>query len=102
MNSDRYNIPKGTRKIRTGNYVIYDIDFLLDNLSREVYLLEESRKSRTHKSLRGDTNFTLGKGCLKCPSHNTCPDAFQMHSHGCGHYNLTEEEFEKLRKRKEE
>lgn len=37
-------ITDGTLKARVGKYMIYDIDYLLDNLSREVYLLESYRK----------------------------------------------------------
>ena len=38
-------IEKGTKKARYANYVIYDIDYLLDHLAQEVYLLESYRKA---------------------------------------------------------
>lgn len=39
---------ENTKKTRKGNIVVYDIDYLLDNLAREVYLLESYRQHRTH------------------------------------------------------
>lgn len=36
------------KKMRKGNIVVYDIDFLLDNLAREVYLLESYRQHKNH------------------------------------------------------
>lgn len=38
-------IKDGTLTSRIGNYVIYDIDYLLDHLSQEIWLLECYRKS---------------------------------------------------------
>lgn len=38
--------------------------------------------------------ITIGQGCLKCPSHARCADAFQIHSHLCNHYDKTDKEFE--------
>ena len=37
-------IKDGTLKARHGKYVVYDVDYLLKNLSREVYLLEASKR----------------------------------------------------------
>jgi hypothetical protein len=48
-------IKDGTLKARHGKYVVYDVDYLLKNLSREVYLLESSRrcpKQVTDKELK--------------------------------------------------
>ena len=41
-------------KSRHGNFVVYDVDYLLDNLAREVALLESSRreKRKINKSLK--------------------------------------------------
>lgn len=50
------NMTDGAKKGRAGRYVIYDIDYLLDNLSKEVYLLESSRKAlpmRNIEDVRG-------------------------------------------------
>lgn len=33
-------------KARHGNYVIYKVDFLLDNLTKEVYIMEGARRMR--------------------------------------------------------
>lgn len=93
MNSEGYNIPKGTKKIRTGNYVIYDIDYLLDNLAREVCLLETVRRDNKIVVAQKEFEKDGGRGCLKCPSHNKCDDAFQLHSRLCNHYDKTDEEF---------
>ena len=30
-------------KARVGNFVVYDVDYLLNNLAREIYLLESTR-----------------------------------------------------------
>lgn len=36
-------------KVRKGNFVMYDIDYLLDNLAREICLLETYRHNKkTH------------------------------------------------------
>lgn len=43
----RLCIPKGTVKARFGNYIVYDIDYLLENLSREITLLTQARDSET-------------------------------------------------------
>ena len=36
-------------KSRHGDFVIYKVDFLLDNLTREVYIMEGARKMRGKK-----------------------------------------------------
>ena len=40
-------IADGLKKARHGNYVIYDVDFLLDNLAREVNIMEGARRGGT-------------------------------------------------------
>ena len=37
-------IPDGIKKARTKNYVVYDVDWLLDHLAQEIYLLEYGRR----------------------------------------------------------
>ena len=49
------HIPKCV-KARHGNYVLYQIDYLLDNLAREVYNLEWSKEFKVQTDLRGDDN----------------------------------------------
>lgn len=39
-------ISKGLLKTRHGDYVIYKVDFLLDNLTREVYIMEGARRMK--------------------------------------------------------
>ena len=45
----KIEIPEKTLKYRKGNYVLYDINYLLDNLSQEVHLLEEYRRNKGKK-----------------------------------------------------
>lgn len=39
-------VDKGLLKARHGDYVIYKVDYLLDNLTREVYIMEGARRMR--------------------------------------------------------
>lgn len=39
VDDDTVKLRKGVKKFRAENYVIYDVNFLLENLAREVYLL---------------------------------------------------------------
>ena len=45
----RIDIPEKTLKFRKGNFVLYDIDYLLDHLAQEVFLLEQYRQSKGKK-----------------------------------------------------
>lgn len=45
----RIDIPEKTLKFRKGNFVLYDIDYLLDHLSQEVHLLEQYRQRKAKK-----------------------------------------------------
>lgn len=38
------HIDKGVLKARHGDYVLYKVDYLLDNLAREVNIMESARK----------------------------------------------------------
>lgn len=38
------HIDKGLLKARHGDYVLYKVDFLLDNLAREVNIMESARQ----------------------------------------------------------
>jgi hypothetical protein len=40
------NITDGCLKYRTGNYVVYNIDYLLDHQNMELELLRKARESR--------------------------------------------------------
>lgn len=39
-------IDKGTLKARHGDYILYKVDYLLDNLTRECYIMEGARRMR--------------------------------------------------------
>lgn len=45
----KIEIPEKTLKYRKGNYVLYDINYLLDHLSQEVHILEEYRRNKGKK-----------------------------------------------------
>lgn len=45
-------IEDGLKKARHGNYVIYDVDFLLDNLAREVHIMEGVRQWKADGIIR--------------------------------------------------
>ena len=45
----KIEIPEKTLKYRKGNYVLYDVNYLLDNLSQEVHILEEYRRNKGKK-----------------------------------------------------
>ena len=43
-------IDKGTLKARHGDYILFKVDYLLDHLAREVYIMECARKMRGIKN----------------------------------------------------
>lgn len=45
---------EGLKKARRGKYVIYDVDFLLDNLAREVNIMESARQWKAGKGNDND------------------------------------------------
>ena len=47
-----YSFEDGLKKSRLGNYVIYDVDFLLDNLAREVHIMEGVRQWKADGIIR--------------------------------------------------
>lgn len=48
------SLEDGLKKARRGNYVIYDVDFLLDNLAREVNIMESTRQWKAGKGNDND------------------------------------------------
>ena len=48
------SLEDGLKKARRGNYVIYDVDFLLDNLAREVNIMESTRRLKAGKGNDND------------------------------------------------
>lgn len=47
-------IDKGLLKARHGDYVLYQVDYLLDNLAREVNIMEGARKMEGGADMRGE------------------------------------------------
>ena len=43
------SLEDGLKKARRGKYVIYDVDFLLDNLAREITIMESTRQWKAGK-----------------------------------------------------
>ena len=91
-----------TSKLASGNYQSAGVDLETGKvvcfvdctcLSVEVTVTASSSVFKDTVDVDND-DIQFGKGCNKCPAHDKCEDAFQSHSHGCNHYNRTEEEFE--------
>lgn len=51
---DFFRIEDGLKKARRGKYVIYDVDFLLDNLAREVNIMKSARQMKAGKGNDND------------------------------------------------
>ena len=49
------NVADGVLKARKGDYVLYNVDYLLDHLAREVHLLEEYRQMRDQPGKKEET-----------------------------------------------
>lgn len=43
VNGDTVKLRKGVKKFRAENYVIYDVNYLLENLAREITLRQKVR-----------------------------------------------------------
>ena len=52
--AESISLEDGLKKARRGNYVIYDVDFLLDNLAREVNIMESARQWKAGKGNDND------------------------------------------------
>lgn len=82
VDGDTVKLRKGVKKFRAENYVIYDVNFLLENLAREIFLLYQTGKDFSESTLNIDnihrmfvdyapceecTNpYTWGHICGKC------------------------------------
>lgn len=86
VDDNTVKLRKGVKKFRAENYVIYDIDYLLENLAREIFMLyqaksdfdkplldvDEIRRTFTdmfvdYAPCEGCTNpDTYGMICVKC------------------------------------
>lgn len=43
VDDDTVKLRKGVKKFRAENYVIYDVNFLLENLAREIFMLYQAK-----------------------------------------------------------
>lgn len=57
------DIQDGTKKMRIGKYVVYDTDYLLDNLTREAEILEKARKRKVSKFDEKEFDKYLRESC---------------------------------------
>lgn len=74
---------KGVKKFRAENYVIYDIDYLLENLAREIFMLYQTKSDFDKPLLDIDEirrMFLDYAPCEKC----TNPDAYGTICVKCG------------------
>lgn len=54
VGNDTIKLRKGVKKFRAENYVIYDVNFLLKNLAREVFMLYQTSKDFSKVALNID------------------------------------------------
>lgn len=86
VDDDTVKLRKGVKKFRAENYVIYDIDYLLENLAREITLLYQTGKDFSNSALnlgkicRTRRKFVNYAPCEKC----TNPDAYGTICAKCG------------------
>lgn len=74
---------KGVKKFRAENYVIYDIDYLLKNLAREITLLYQTSKDFSKAALNIDNIRRLFVDYAPC-EECTNPDTYGMICTKCG------------------
>ena len=83
VDDNTVKLRRGVKKFRTENYVIYDIDYLLENLAREIFMLYQA-KSDFDKPLldiyKIRRMFVDYAPCEKC----TNPDAYGTICVKCG------------------
>lgn len=73
----------GIKKLRSGNFVVYDIDYLLENLAREISMLYQAKSNLNKPVLDAGKlrrMFVDYKPCEEC----TNPDAYGMICVKCG------------------
>lgn len=83
ISNEKYvELKDGLKKFRSGNFVVYDINYLLENLAREIFLLYQTGKDFSKPAFNIDnirrlfvdyapcekcTNpYTWGHICVKC------------------------------------
>lgn len=74
MNGAEVIFKKGRKKYRSKNFVIYDIDFLLENLAREIFMLYQAKSDFDKPLLDFDEirrMFVDYAPCEKCTNPDT-------------------------------
>lgn len=74
VDDDTVKLRKGVKKFRAENYVIYDIDYLIENLAREITLLYQTSKDFSKAALNIDNIrrlFVDYAPCEKCTNPYT-------------------------------
>ena len=82
-NENTVTLRKSVKKFRAENYVIYDVNYLLENLAREIFLLYQTGKNFSKPVLNIDNirrMFVDYAPCEKC----TNPDTYGMICVKCG------------------
>ena len=75
VDGDTVKLRKGVKKFRAENYVIYDVNFLLENLAREIFLLYQTGKDFSKPAFSIDNIrrlFVDYAPCEKCTNPYTC------------------------------
>ena len=75
VDDNTVTLRKGVKKFRAENYVIYDIDFLLENLAREIFLLYQTGKDFSKPAFDLDNirrMFVDYAPCEECTNPETC------------------------------
>lgn len=82
-NEKYLELRKGMKKFRSGNFVVYDIDYLLKNLAREIFMLYQAVRDFNKPAFDFDKirrMFVDYAPCEKC----TNPDAYGTICVKCG------------------
>ena len=83
VDDDTVKLRKGVKKFRAENYVIYDIDYLIENLAREITLLYQTSKDFSKAALNIDNIRRLFVDYAPC-EECTNPDAYRTICVKCG------------------
>lgn len=83
VGNDTIKLRKGVKKFRAENYVIYDVNYLLENLAKEIFLLYQTGKDFSKPVFNIDNirrMFVDYAPCEKC----TNPDTYGTICVKCG------------------
>lgn len=74
VSNEKYvELKDGLKKFRLGNFVVYDIDYLLENLAREIFMLYQAKRDFDKPLLDVDKirrMFVDYAPCEKCTNPN--------------------------------